>query len=560
MAMYISKSVIQTCVDNHIKVIYKGNIVTPENYSSMGMSDILSGYIIYFEAEQGYSFTKSPFFGFTSSPNSMTGCTTVIENEKYSFNTFKNSDGINRMTPNIVQGEIIKPCYKFTKTDTDRLQKNKLKLFINGVFKPYFIQSGGVPYEAMPNDLIEIKTDESYLSINDFKFDNDNFTIIDNVASLKLPEKVYSNFSFNYVYKYPRLLLNQDDYNKLTENKAILKLNDIVMNVGDIAFDGDILTIETIGQYEFLEAPYFDIVKGLYHSGTYSFLLDSKTKANLHINGFNINDIDTRELKYISIFTNQKDESKGLNNLFKIDTDQMRMLNVERFQPINIEGGTTDFGVNIIGLINLPFEVEADKLLEPENIIMGTLQTQVIAPKLKSDRYIYNFGEIEVNDGLNSLDYENTKAVLYLPFTDPMILGLDMVLGFKIKVQYVIDLYSGQSDVNVLSSKNNAVFATKNVNLGIKIPHGGENDDKQFAENINIVMGGDNFIKKPFIEIHRNEAILSDGIFTNTVNDEKTLLGESGFLEIEQIKLESNATSEEKRLIVTALKSGVIIK
>lgn len=559
MVMYISKSVIQTCVDNHIKVIYKGNIVNPENYSSMGMSDILSGYIIYFEAEQGYSFTKSPFFGFTSSPNSMTGCTTVIENKKYSFNTFKNNDGINRMTPNIVSGEIIKPCYKFTKTDTDRLQKNKLKLFINGVFKPYFIQSGGVPYEAMPNDLIEIKTDESYLYINSFKLDNDNFNIIDNVASLVLPEKVYTTFNFNFTYRPPRLTLNQDDYNKLTENKAILKLNDIAMNVGDIAFDGDILTIETIGNYEFLEAPYFDIVKGLYHSGTYSFLLDSKTKANLHINGFNINDIDDRELKYISIFTNQKDESKGLNNLFKIDTDQMRMLNVERFQPINIEGGTTDFGVNIIGLINLPFEVEADKLLEPENIIMGTLQTQVIAPKLKSDRYIYNFGEIEVNEGLNSLDYENTKAVLYLPFTDPMILSLDMVLGHKIQIQYVIDLYSGQSDVNVLSSKNNAVFATKNVNLGIKIPHGGENGEQQFAENINIVMGGDNFIRKPFIEIHRNEAILSDGIFTNTVNDEKTLLGESGFLEIEQIKLESNATSEEKRLIVTALKNGVII-
>lgn len=560
MAMYISKSVIQTCVDNHVKVIYKGNIVTPENYATMGMSDIQSGYIIYLEAEQGYSFSKSPFLGFTSSPNSMTGCTTIVENKKYSFNSFKNNDGINRITTNIIQGEVIKPCYKFTKTDTDRLQKNKLKLFINGVFKPYFIQSGGVPYEVMPNDLIEIKTDESYLSINSFKLDNDSFNIINNIASLVLPEKVYTGFSFNFTYNPPRLTLNQDDYNKLTENKAVLKLNDIVMNVGDVAFDGDILTMETIGNYEFLEAPYFDIVKGLYHSGTYSFLLDSKTKANLHINGFNTNDIDDRELKYISIFTNQKDESKGLNNLFKIDTDQMRMLNVERFQPINIKGGTTDFGVNIIGLINLPFEVEADKLLDPENIIMGTLQTQVIAPKLKSDRYIYNFGEIEVNGGLNSLDYENTKAVLYLPYTDPMILSLDMVLGHKIQVQYVIDLYSGQSDVNVLSSKNNAVFATKNVNLGIKIPHGGEKDNQQFAENINIVMGGDNFIRKPFIEIHRNEAILSDGIFTNTVNDEKTLLGESGFLEIEQIKLESNATSEEKRLIVTALKNGVIIK
>lgn len=81
-----------------------------------------------------------------------------------------------------------------------------------------------------------------------------------------------------------------------------------------------------------------------------------------------------------------------------------------------------------------------------------------------------------------------------------MELPLDFVLGFIIQVEYVIDLYSGQADVNVLSSKNNEVFTTKNVNLGIKIPHSGANGDKQFAENINIVMGGDNFIRKPFIE------------------------------------------------------------
>ena len=87
-----------------------------------------------------------------------------------------------------------------------------------------------------------------------------------------------------------------------------------------------------------------------------------------------------------------------------------------------------------------------------------------------------------------------------------------------------------------------------------------DNDDKQFAENINIVMVGDKFIRKPFIEIQKYDPILADGIFSNLVEDEKTLLDEKGFLEVDKIQLESSSTSEEKRLIVTALKSGVIIK
>lgn len=168
------------------------------------------------------------------------------------------------------------------------------------------------------------------------------------------------------------------------------------MVIGQNAYDGDILHIETVGRYEFLEAPYFAVNTGVVSHGSYRFLLDSKILGNLHITEFDENKIDKRQLNRITIFTIQKDDVKGLNNLFKIDNDQMRMINVERFQPIDMEGNTTDYGVNIIGFVNLPFEVDSSYLLNPENILLGTLSTQVIAPKIKSDRYIYGFGDIAV--------------------------------------------------------------------------------------------------------------------------------------------------------------------
>lgn len=76
-----------------------------------------------------------------------------------------------------------------------------------GFLNLYFTQSGGVPYEVYPNDLIEIKTDENYLSIDSFKLDNDSFIISNNIASLVLPEKVYTGFTFTFTYRPLDILL-----------------------------------------------------------------------------------------------------------------------------------------------------------------------------------------------------------------------------------------------------------------------------------------------------------------------------------------------------------------
>ena len=76
------------------------------------------------------------------------------------------------------------------------------------------------------------------------------------------------------------------------------------------------------------------------------------------------------------------------------------------------------------------------------------------------------------------------------------------------------------------------------VGITASARYGLEKVGHPIAENINIVMGGDNFIRKPFIEIQKYDPILADGIFSNLVEDEKILLDEKGFLEVDKIQLE----------------------
>ena len=100
---------------------------------------------------------------------------------------------------------------------------------------------------------------------------------------------------------------------------------------------------------------------------------------------------------------------------------------------------------------------------------------------------------------------------------------------------------------------------TSNVNLGVNIPYM-FNETMPSVNNVNVILGGDNHIRSPYIELVQNTPILADGFFTIPIVDENLLNTCDGFIRVEEIELQSNALSYEKSLILNALKSGVIIK
>ena len=77
--------------------------------------------------------------------------------------------------------------------------------------------------------------------------------------------------------------------------------------------------------------------------------------------------------------------------------------------------------------------------------------------------------------------------------------------------------------------------------------------------NSNMTLGGDNHVKAPYIEIIQNMPILGNGFFTAPITAESKLNNEKGFIQVENINLNVKATSNEKDMILTALRSGVII-
>ena len=103
------------------------------------------------------------------------------------------------------------------------------------------------------------------------------------------------------------------------------------------------------------------------------------------------------------------------------------------------------------------------------------------------------------------------------------------------------------------------MIITKQVDLGIDIPFINAVTGKTVNNN-NIDLGGDNGVLIPYIEIMRNDAILANGFFTVPVVDESLISGQTGYIKIDNIELETSALGNEKAQIISLLNSGVIIK
>lgn len=342
---------------------------------------------------------------------------------------------------------------------------------------------------------------------------------------------------------------NQSLKDTVTENNCKLLCNGIELQVNDGFNNGDLLKLVPNAGYELVSATIT------------SFDIYNYDNVQTFVDGELILDIpDDYDISYFDIVTTQVDNVTGSNSVYKISDQDLKQINKDRFVT---DGGnppsTIDYGVNILGVINLPFEIDSSYIQEAETVKLGKHETSVQAPKIAVDKLFYNLGDIVVSDAVDSIDYTNVKALLHLPYAPSLNLELDYTIGYTINVEYVIDLYSGNAVINVKSSKNDDVVLTSNVNLGVNIPYI-FNESMPSVNNINVVLGGDNHIRSPYIELVKNKSILADGFFTIPIVDENLLSTCEGFVRVEEIELQSNALSYENSLILNALKSGVIIK
>lgn len=256
--------------------------------------------------------------------------------------------------------------------------------------------------------------------------------------------------------------------------------------------------------------------------------------------------------------------TKGSNNVYAITQDDLDQLNDVRF--VRLDVATTaeavyDYGEFILGLIEVPFSIDPAYIGQPESIRLANFDTKVHAPVVKTDRITVDLGDISIAAGNSKVeDFSNTVAILHLPYAPAITLDVDYVIGETVHVEYVLDAYNGKCNVNISSTKVGAVIQSVSVDLGIQIPYTTLITGKT-AENTSIVLGGDNHIRTPFIEIVRANAVLPNGLWTIPVSDEDILGNHTGYIQVEEIEFKTEkALRVEKQEIISLLNSGVIIK
>ena len=255
---------------------------------------------------------------------------------------------------------------------------------------------------------------------------------------------------------------------------------------------------------------------------------------------------------------------KGSNTVYRIADADLETITHTRFKVITPGPNTAllDYGQFILGFIKLPFEIDQSLIVGRESVRYGPLNTGVAGDVIGVDRLVVPLGSVTVPaENMNSLDYQSTQCRLHLPYANPVSVDVQHVIGETITIELSINLYDGEAQYTLKSSKFDEVFDTVTCNLDIAIPFAnvvGGIPNKNNPSNVSV--GVDNGIRTAFIEVERKPREMPDGFFTAAVNVEGTLAGKTGYFEVSHCELNVLATQEEKERILSALREGVIVK
>ena len=436
------------------------------------------------------------------------------------------------------------------KADIDKFTAKGLKFFINNV-----LVTGNATLQGTLKFIANSNTVINSAKIRDWDGFDNNFTISSDkkTATYKTDSgteyEVPTVATSSTVPIDPYLnAVKQSDIDNYTAKNTVLYVNDV------IATNGTKLT---------------GVLKFVANSG---YLIENAVIRDL--DGFSNNFVlsgDSKSVTFTTVTGTQYSaptvetvmetkEVKGLNAVYELTPDLLRTFTAKRFVGFNGQN-ETDYGRYILGLIELPFKVPSQYVKGKQNIQLGGYDTGVNADLLSIDKITLDLGEITIPLKFNnSLDFQNVTGVLYLPYSLPITIEPKYFVGQKIGVEYIINMYNGECIINIYSTKTNGVIIRQNIDLNIAIPFAQIETNPTINSPSNIKIGGFNGLKQPYIEVLRNDAILSNGFFTIPVLDEKPLQGETGFLKIDEIKLNVNAHDNECENIISLLTKGVIIK
>lgn len=256
----------------------------------------------------------------------------------------------------------------------------------------------------------------------------------------------------------------------------------------------------------------------------------------------------------------------GFTNLYKVDNDIMYNLSKKRITQTKIKSGEMidtgeeqiiDYGDFITALYIIPYQLPDTMIGTSTSIILGTLDTNVKAPILKNYKYIAHLGSITVPLVYNNVyDYINTTCTARVPFFGDVILANEYVIGQTLTFDMTIDMYSGNATLNVTSSFTGSVVYSATKSIAMQVPF----IQTQNNTVVNSLSSMYKYVSdKVTLEVVRNVPYYADNTFGKDSMECVTLSTKHGYVEVQNVKLVTTATSEEKDTIARLLKSGVFL-
>ena len=242
-------------------------------------------------------------------------------------------------------------------------------------------------------------------------------------------------------------------------------------------------------------------------------------------------------------------------NTFRLTNEQYQKLS--KLKMIKTDGSEIDYSPFVLKSYIYPMFLSEDLFKKERNIIVGDYDTTIKAIPLNKNVVSFNLGSIKVDEKYNNIyDYINTQTNINIPYHQPIQLDYNMVIGYTISVEYVVDFYTGDVTVNIHSTCKDTPIYSDTFNPTTPIP---------LFTNVGTVSNGIgtktiNDVNRVSLEVIRNIPYNIKTPFGSEVLVYEQLKNCTGFIKVENIILDSNATSSEKEKIISMLKNGVDIK
>lgn len=252
--------------------------------------------------------------------------------------------------------------------------------------------------------------------------------------------------------------------------------------------------------------------------------------------------IEDIENDYISVYTLSQEQ---LNILSKT------LYEIRQGDSI----GFLDIGYFMNNLYVLPFNIDGIISDVLTKIKLGGIVLDVFSREINNSKVTVDLGNIPVPLKYNNVyDFINTECNIYLPYAKKITLDTSYVIGQELRVEYIINLYTQETTINIYSSITNKIVYSDSIEVGYKIP---------FVQQVNFDLvhkfdyNLQNKIDTPYVEVVRKKP------YPNKYHNESRftqLNNELGYLRVDEINLETTATLQEQEEIKMLLKQGIYIK